>query len=780
MALQSPPKPATTRPRPISLRASAKSPLTASQSSTTTTTAASNNVQLPSTVSSRILFLTNLRLLDLDQEEDWPDITPSTFSTKDAVVNQKKRIQAVEWALYQLFNLWDPEETQNKLRPFYPPLDQVQSINLRAAFTRCLEQAKKNGVLGRDAVIRKTMLDECKGERFEEVLAVFSSAVLKKLVAERALNAGHDYRPSISESIAIENWGYKGDRTELNALLLAHKASLRSHIRDKDAARERYRDFAQLLARKEQTIAKRNEQLKSLAEDDPSSQPTDKMRYQVRQMLKMNWTGNEEWTENILYGENSSSKGGLLSTPFEEVWDGVQNGTLEDIEDQSMGLLDQLDQRVQVQRARLEKWDGFRKKLFGYKATEPSKTSAPDTKGIDLGFTAHLKLSAETMSAQDVDKLHLPPPPPQYAQMLESMKAELNSDLAGIPDFASLVTNRSTSIAYRPEEEEPEPVSDLDEWEKEIERETKAAKPPPATRRGSRLRSPKRRPVVRTRTLNTRPAIEESDDDEDVEDEVEPPRSERQDPTSSSRSSVTPEQEKPAEQEGNIKMMRYSPPLSPPRSQSPELVGPMPRSKKPTGVELTAPDRATSPTQLAANQILASMSNASPSPLKKPRHTLSLTERTRMSITRTPSFDPDEYDHDTQLLSPTPKPRVNIQALSHNTAEPGPEEPEDLVARTQRSMQGYEAARQKAQLERRRSERKSRMASPRKENSHLPVAEEDDVGEQSTFVEELLDKGVEDMELVFRSRPKMRTSPAPSPGRRWDQDLYEDEEEWIE
>ncbi|KAK7998328.1 arad-like aldolase/epimerase [Apiospora arundinis] len=778
---QSPPKPTTTRPRPISLRASAKSPLTASQSSTaSTTTTAANNAQLPATTSHRTLFLTNLRLLDLDQEEDWPDITPSTFSTKDALVGQKKRIQAVEWALYQLFNLWDPEETQNKLRPFYPPLDQVQSINLRAAFTRCLEQAKKNGVLGRDAVIRKTMLDECKGERFEEVLAVFSSAVLKKLVAERALNAGHDYRPSISESIAIENWGYKGERTELNGLLLAHKASLRSFLREKDAARQRYNDFAKLLALKEQTIAKRNEQVKSMATDDPSSQPTDKTRYQVRQMLKMNWTGNEEWTENILYGENSSSKGGLLSTPFEEVWDGVQNGTLEDIEDQSMGLLDQLDQRVQVQRARLEKWDGFRKKLFGDKQAEPSKTSRPDTKGIDLGFSEHLKLSTGTMSPQDLDKLDLPPPPPQYAQLLENMKAELNSDLAGIPDFASLVTNRSTSNAYRPEEEEP--VSDLDEWEKELERETKASKPPPATRRDSRLRSPKRRPVVRTRTLNTRPAIEESDDDEDAEEEeTEPPRSEHHDPTPSSRSSVTPEQEtpKPALREEKIKMMRYSPPLSPPRSQSPELLGPQPRSKKEgAGEELMAPDEEISPTQVMADQILASMNNASPSPLKKARHRLSLTERTRMSMTRTPSINPDEYDEDVQLLSPTPRPRVNIQALSGDPPadSAGSEDPEDLVARTRRSMQGYEAARQKAQLERRRSERKSRMVSPRKD-SQFPIAEEDeDVGEQSTFVEELLEKGVEDMELVFRSRPKMRTSPAPSPGRRWDQDLYDDDE----
>jgi hypothetical protein len=59
------------------------------------------------------LFLTNLRLLDLDLKDDWPGITAVTFSTKDQ--NQKKRIQVVEWALYQLFALWDPEETRNVL-----------------------------------------------------------------------------------------------------------------------------------------------------------------------------------------------------------------------------------------------------------------------------------------------------------------------------------------------------------------------------------------------------------------------------------------------------------------------------------------------------------------------------------------------------------------------------------------------------------------------------------------------------------------------------------------
>lgn len=57
------------------------------------------------------LFVRNLRLLGLDSYEDWPDITAETFSPSP--VNSKRRIQAVEWALYHLFRIWDPLEANH-------------------------------------------------------------------------------------------------------------------------------------------------------------------------------------------------------------------------------------------------------------------------------------------------------------------------------------------------------------------------------------------------------------------------------------------------------------------------------------------------------------------------------------------------------------------------------------------------------------------------------------------------------------------------------------------
>ena len=130
-------------------------------SSTTTHKRTKSAPRVPSGPNPASLFLTNLRLLNLDTLADWPSITPSTFSNVDA----RARIKAAEWSLYQLFRISDPATTAEKLQPFFPPLEPLQSINLRAALYRCLDGLKKSGILGRDVVLRKTMLDELQTDR---------------------------------------------------------------------------------------------------------------------------------------------------------------------------------------------------------------------------------------------------------------------------------------------------------------------------------------------------------------------------------------------------------------------------------------------------------------------------------------------------------------------------------------------------------------------------------------------------------------------------------------
>ncbi|KAI0016869.1 HAUS augmin-like complex subunit 6 N-terminus-domain-containing protein [Xylariomycetidae sp. FL0641] len=749
--------------RSRSLRVPSKATLTAPQAASSAATSPS----VPCSTSNLLLFLTNLRLLDLDHEPDWPDITPATFSAKDAAGGQRKRIQCVEWALYQLFLLWDPEETQNKLRPFFPPLDQVQSINLRAALTRGLEQAKKNGVLGRDAVIRKTMLDECRGERLEEVLAVFSSAVLKKLVAERALNSGPEYRPTVSESLALENRGYSGDRTELSVLLLAHKASLRSALARKNIARERYRDFEQQLAAKEQALAHRRDQATASSQAKPI-QVSERARTEACKIIRTNWTGNEKWLDGLLHNGTESRSGGLLGARFSDVWTGVEKGRISDLEDKNAGLLEQLDDRVRVQTNRLEKWTDFRKKMFGEapptRPETPKKTKRPEDNGFRL--TRHLD-----KEVQPVDAKTLPPldsPPPEYARLLQGLQTGLGGgEKPKLPDFSNLLGGIRRVPTFPRDQDHVasppvavEPISDLSEWEDEPDEfQQPGQKAEPPGDRNSRLmasrgrQSPTRRHAPKGKAVDTAPV--ETDDHLD-EGHHQPPRSllQHDPPPVVLHASDNPDDRDAVEAPSSLG-------LDGTLTQGDSAI----HSEVAREDSLLSPPRPASPTQAQADAILASMTNASPSPVKKARHMLSLAERTRMSMTRKPSSEPDDDELEQMTPLKPSRSRPREEPVAETATEQG-EEYEDLVARTQRSMAGYEAARQKAQLERRRSERTSKMSTSPKKEAYFPKLDEEAVGDTS-IAEELLETPQVDYEAVFRSRPRLAMSPTPSPSPRF-------------
>ncbi|KAL2142960.1 hypothetical protein VTI28DRAFT_482 [Corynascus sepedonium] len=758
----------------------------------------SSSTTSPTAPSHVSIFLTNLRLLDLDQHPDWPDINALTFSTKDVAQGQKKRIQSVEWALYQLFRLWDPDEARNKLQPFFPPLDQVQSLNLRAALLRGLEQAKKNGVLGRDAVVRKTMLDECKGERLEEVLAVFSSAVLKKIVTEQQLNSGG--HPALALTLALENRGYSGDRSELASLILAHKVSLRRILDEKNAARARFKEFSDLLAQKEKTIAKKREETDAAKRNSRGKTVTDEEKREVWRIVRNNWTGNERWMEALLYGDSKSHKDGILGTPYDRVWRRVQTGRLAELEDGSIGLLERLEHRVQGQQERLEKWQQFRQRMFGKSGSEPAtkgQQQQPKQKGINLGFRAHENLRLDRLSSNKLPQTFSKQLDSHYEALIEGLKSDLSKISGTTPAIPSFF--RRPPPLERPEarveeaEPEPEEISDISDFEE--------AQPPPRP-------SPSRRSPIK---VSEEPAFEpvlrkaKTFDDEHAlfEDEPFTPSRLRRSTTVQAPSPSVgrrPNSNSPTKALGQRQNSapkgpaRASPPPAKPRSPL-RVVTPSPEPPP-------SPEEAVSPTQQLADQILASVSAASPSPVKKPRHRLSLAERTQLSIARrtshanlrVPEADEDGLDEAETGTSPneegryavdhTPRPAVPVVTEPSRGEEQnkGVDDDEggyeDLAARTRRSMAGFEAARQKAQMERRRSLKKGRQSgvtpstpgAKGKGSGYFPAVDEEEGNTTLLLAEELLSGGREDdYEAVFKSRPKLKTSPIGTPVRElWD------------
>ncbi|KAK3294487.1 HAUS augmin-like complex subunit 6 N-terminus-domain-containing protein [Chaetomium fimeti] len=663
----------------------------------TSTTTASHLTVSPTAPSHLSLFLANLRLLNFDLHPQWPDISTLTFSTKDAAGGQKKRVQSVEWALYYLFRLWDPEETRNKLQPFFPPLDQVQSLNLRAALLRGLEQAKKNGVLGRDAVVRKTMLDECKGERLEEVLAVFSSAVLKKVVAEQQLNGGG--YPALAQMLALENRGYSGERTELTALVLAHRVSLRRTLNEKNASRARFKEFSGLLANKEKAIIKKREAAEAAKRSKQGKVVTDDQKREVRRTVQNNWTGDERWMEALLRGDSKVNKDGLLAAPYDRVWRRVQSGRLAELEETSAGLLGQLESRVRDQQERLQKWQGFRQRMFGKSGSEPAKQEQeqnPKRRGIDFGFKAHESLHFDRMSPKKLPRAM----PNQLDSHYEALITGLRSDLSKIsptvptiPSFLDRPQLDRPRVRMEDIESESDVISDISDHEQA----QLAARPSPSRREPIKVsEEPAFEPVLRKA---------QTFDDEHA--------------------------------------FLYEEPLTPSRLQRSSTI----QSNSPSRTRLSMARRTSQANLRAAAEEDGSSEEE--------------------------DVDEEEEKADELPAPPTPsRAPITIPIVTEppqtdeDDAAAGEQEEEgyayeDLTARTRRSMVGYEAARQKAQLERRRSLRKANAPSTPVaggKGGYFPSVDEEEGDTTLLLAEELISGGRDDdYEAVFMSRPKLKT-----------------------
>lgn len=555
------------------------------------------------------------------------------------------------------------------------------SVNLRGALLRGLENAKKTGALGRDALLRKTMLDDCKGERLEEVLASFSSAVLRK-----TLSGGGTATRALAVEVALENRGYQGDGHMLRPLIWAHRASLQRSLERRKEAEAKFRDFSDLLAMKERGIARRNEVLRARQAEAPDSGVSEDVRWNVKRTVRNNWTGNEAWMDTLLAGDAAGRENkGLLGTPYDRVWRRVQQGRLAELEDDGRGLLQQLQGRVDSQKQRLARWDELRRDMAGgatnkKPASSPVKrktVSKPPARGIDLQFNAHKDLHTRNMRGMppaEGAKLHQ-----DYAIIIEALDQELTDIKTS--NFEDAVQRLATLCAQYGKGDvsvnlSSDPISELsDPGDMDEEHDMEPYHQEYTTNSHGR---------ARPRSIYTDQALHGGE---------------------SNRS-----YDAPYEEDG------YS---SASTSRQPSLRGNL-RQQYADG-EASSPS-----TQGFPDHVLDSISRSSnsPSPTKrsKPRHTLSLAERTRMSMARR-SMQFLEDEEPELPLGPMASNRGPRLAGARQDAEDEDEEDEisDLASRTRKSMAGFEKAQQKARDDKQRKMRnelrKARALPPRREGS---------------------------------------------------------------
>ncbi|KAL8710637.1 MAG: hypothetical protein Q9220_004861 [cf. Caloplaca sp. 1 TL-2023] len=314
-------------------------------------------------------FITNLRLLDLDLRDDWPNIQADLFSAKDVLANQKQRIRCVEWALYRLFELWNPKEAKNKLQPFFPPYDSLRSLNLRAALYRSINELKKDGALGKEIMLRKTIFDECKGERVEELLASFSTIVLQKIVRARHGN-NSDFVTKLATSQRVKTH----DQKSLLPLAIAHHGALKALLRRKQELKARYATLQKLLDAKEQELLGRVDDLARINEDLPSEAVSGRAMQDIRQHFDRDWQGDGQWANTIIEGDKCDAGDSLLDAPFAHVWAHVEDDTTDVIGlAAKQGLLQNLNGQVHKQQIRLQHWQKIQQGLIDGRPRSPKK-----------------------------------------------------------------------------------------------------------------------------------------------------------------------------------------------------------------------------------------------------------------------------------------------------------------------------------------------------------------------------------------------------------------------
>ena len=274
-------------------------------------------------------------------------------------------------------------------------------MNLRAALLRQLTELKKDGVLGPTVILRKTMLDECKGDKFEELLATFSIVVLTKTLppTSQQLSARPIKSSNVVPLILSYRKGIQRDletRKELELRAEQQKRSIDAGIEVLSA------EAAELKRTKAPDIP---EHAESLA-----------------RIVRENWIGDHAWVETILYGI-SPSEGVDPGLPQDDV--GPESPSR---------LLGDLEAKVQAQTARLQHWQSYLETLQARRRKQPPQqptTQQAQPKTTRFGRHQSLvdgahnleKRTTPTSAEYDLDQQLKP----QHAALLQSLDRELTS-----------------------------------------------------------------------------------------------------------------------------------------------------------------------------------------------------------------------------------------------------------------------------------------------------------------------------------------------------------------
>lgn len=234
------------------------------------------------------------------------------------------------------------------------------------------------------------MLDECKGEKFEEVLGAFSTLVLQGV-----LEAEQSFQPTRARRLALAHRLTSEEQQSLLPLAIAHRSSLSALLRKKAHLRLKYREFKTVLDAKDLEIRTKAKNLEVSKASEKTVGHTENLR-KLKEYFYLHWQGDLRWIDDIFGQGKEGINDPLLDTPFSDLWTRLTDSTVDQPAPKQQGLLQQLEERVAAQEARLNQWKQFREDL-GITSTKVENViqKAKQNQVFDLKFLSRVELDLE-------------------------------------------------------------------------------------------------------------------------------------------------------------------------------------------------------------------------------------------------------------------------------------------------------------------------------------------------------------------------------------------------
>ena len=287
------------------------------------------------------------------------------------------------------------------------------------------------------------MLDECKGERFGELLAHFAMLVLRKVVKRRK------DLPLVTRALLDSSQ----EQHHFVPLSIAYKTSLRIHLESRHQLVAQLNHQKRSLDDRDDELTKRRHiVLEALAKHSQEDHSTS------LDILKSSWSGDSRWLAVLLSDVPVSWERTSMPNILSSGEKGANNSCLPG---ESSALMNNLDKRIRKHESRLKEWKIYQSSQL--RVNQPQRAPEKGLTSSSVGSWSmnkhqHLRILPTRMEAQGMTHDERSDLLPGHADLLDRMDRELGTSWGFLPRPA----NTSTNPLHAQSASQPQPNADME------------------------------------------------------------------------------------------------------------------------------------------------------------------------------------------------------------------------------------------------------------------------------------------------------------------------------